>query len=210
MIDLRTTLRRHRVLPVLVLEDASSAHALGAALLDGELPLAEVTLRTAAAAEAIRELAAVTGLLVGAGTVRDARQVQTAVSAGARFIVTPGFSRAVVHECAQLGVPVLPGVATATELMMALDEGVTLVKLFPASTMGGPAAVRALGAPFGDAGFVPTGGITVATMTDYLAISQVAAVGGSWIAPPDVLKSGDLDEVRRRAAQAAALAAGER
>lgn len=203
--DLSDALRA-RVLPVLVLGDAGRAAAIGAALVRGGLPTVEVTLRTPAAPDVIRELTQVRGLVVAAGTVVRQEQVSAVVDAGATFVVTPGLSRDVIRECGQLGVPVVPGVATATEVIMALDEGLSLVKFFPAETLGGPAAVRALSAPFPGLAFLPTGGINRTTMRDYLALSAVPAVGGSWMFPTDALAEGRVDLVERLAMEAAAEA----
>ncbi len=195
-----------RVVPVVVIDDPALAAPLGEALLAGGLGCAEVTLRTPAALAALRELAAQPRLLVGAGTVVTAGQAEQAVAAGARFIVSPGFSPTVVRRCRELGVPVLPGVATATELMAALDEGVELVKFFPAQALGGVPMLRALAAPFGGVRFVPTGGITAELLPDYLAVPAVAAVGGSWMVAPQLLRAKRFDEVRALTAAAVAAA----
>jgi 2-dehydro-3-deoxyphosphogluconate aldolase/(4S)-4-hydroxy-2-oxoglutarate aldolase len=198
----------HRVIPVVVIDDVAQAGKLGAALVSGGLPVAEVTFRTPAAQAALAELATDPRLLVGAGTVTSVAQVDQAVQAGARFVVSPGFSAAVVAHCQQLGVPVLPGVATATELMAALEAGVRLVKFFPAQTLGGVAALRALAAPFPGVGFVPTGGITADLLAGYLAEKSVVAVGGSWMVDKALLAAGDFDQVSARSAAAVAAAAG--
>lgn len=186
-----------RILPVLTVEDAGSAADLGRALLAGGLPVAEVTFRTPAAAAALREMAAVPGLCVGAGTVVREEQVDEAVAAGARFVVEPGLSPGVVHRARELGVPVIPGVATPTELISALDLGADVVKLFPAAQLGGPAAVAALAAPFPGVRFVPTGGVTREQAGDYLAHPSVVAVGGSWMVPKDLVREARWDEVTR-------------
>lgn len=203
-------IERLGVVPVVVLDDAAAAAPLAAALADGGLPLAEVTFRTAAAARALAVMAADTRLLVGAGTVITAEQVDRAVDAGARFVVSPGFSAAVVERAAELGVLALPGVATASEIMAALDAGLSTVKFFPAQTCGGVAAVRALAAPFPDLRFVPTGGIGADSMADYLAVPAVTAVGGSWMVAKNLVRENRFDEVTRLAAQAVAVAAGAR
>lgn len=198
---------RPRLIPVVVLDRVEDAWPLGQALKAGGLPCAEVTLRTAAAEEAIRELAKDPDMLVGAGTVVTAEQVDLAVAAGACFVVSPGFSAAVVRRCLALGVPVLPGVATATEVMMALDAGLDAVKFFPAESSGGVAALRALTAPFSSMRFVPTGGVTAATLAGYLGVPRVLAVGGSWMVAPALLAAGDFAEVTRLTAEAVAIAA---
>jgi 2-dehydro-3-deoxyphosphogluconate aldolase / (4S)-4-hydroxy-2-oxoglutarate aldolase len=196
-----------RVIPVVVVRDVAVAHPLGEALAAGGLPVAEVTFRTAAAEAALRVLAE-TDLLVGAGTVLHPELVDRAVEAGARFVVTPGFSDAVVSRCAELGVPVIPGVATASEVMAALAHGLDVLKLFPAGVAGGPALLRALAGPFPDVRFVPTGGVSAASMADYLRLSCVAAVGGSWMVAPSLLEAGDFAEVTRLTTEAVALARG--
>jgi len=195
------------VLPVVVLEDARNAEPLAAALEAGGLPCAEVTFRTDAAVQSIKAMAAAPGFLVGAGTVLTADQVDRAVDAGARFIVSPGFGAAVVHRSQELGVPVFPGAATATEIQMALDAGLTTVKFFPAEQLGGVAMIKALAAPFRTVRFVPTGGVTTANLASYLANPAVLAVGGTWMVAPDLLAAGDWAEVTRRAAAAVEVAA---
>ena len=159
MSDILERLSAHRLVPVVVIDDASHADALAQALVDGGLPVAEVTFRTAAAADAIRAIAARGDVLVGAGTVLTPAQVDEAVAAGASYVVSPGTSRAVVERCQEHGILALPGAVTATEVQAALELGLTTVKFFPAGTSGGAKAVAALAAPFGDVGFVPTGGI---------------------------------------------------
>lgn len=196
------------VLPVVVLDDADRAGPLGAALLAGGLRAVEVTFRTAAAEAAIRTLAKEPELLVGAGTVVNPGQVDRAVEAGARFVVSPGFSPAVAGRCAQRGVPLFPGVATGTEIMMALDAGLETVKFFPAERLGGVAMVSALSAPFPSVRFVPTGGIDAANLADYLSIPAVLAVGGTWMVARPLLREGRWDEISALAA--AAVRAGGR
>jgi 2-dehydro-3-deoxyphosphogluconate aldolase/(4S)-4-hydroxy-2-oxoglutarate aldolase len=191
-------LTRHRVVPVLTVSGEDDGARLGQALRDGGLPLAEVTLRKHGALAALRAMAASGEVTVGAGTVLSEEQVDEAVAAGAQFVVSPGFDLAVVRRCRELGVAVLPGIATASDLMNAHREGLDLVKLFPADLLGGPPAVRALGAPFPDVRFVPTGGVRADTVEEYLSVPAVLAVGGSWIAPPDLITSGAWDEIGRR------------
>ncbi|GAB6987913.1 bifunctional 4-hydroxy-2-oxoglutarate aldolase/2-dehydro-3-deoxy-phosphogluconate aldolase [Nocardioides pyridinolyticus] len=197
-----------RVVPVAVLNETSWAAPMGAALKEGGLPCVEVTLRTPNALEALAALAADTDLLVGAGTVTRPDHVRAAVDAGARFIVSPGFSRSVVDTCLELDVPVIPGVATATEIQMALEAGLTHVKFFPAKTSGGLAALSALSAPFGDVRFMPTGGITVDSLGSYLAHKSVAAVGGSWMVAASLLSAGDFARVTELAGQAVRIVSG--
>ena len=207
--DVLSTLSALRLLPVVVLDDASAADALAGALVDGGLPVAEVTFRTAAAQDSIRVMAERGDVLVGAGTVVSVAQVDQAVAAGARFVVSPGLSRAVVERCQEHGVLALPGAVTATEIQAALELGVTTVKYFPAGTSGGAAAIAALAAPFGAVRFVPTGGVGPKNLAEYLAIPAVAAVGGSWMVPRDLVKAGDFDRIRRLTADAVALARAE-
>jgi 2-dehydro-3-deoxyphosphogluconate aldolase/(4S)-4-hydroxy-2-oxoglutarate aldolase len=183
------------VIPVVTLVEARNAPPLAAALARGGLPCAEVTFRTTAAVEAIQLMSQRPDFLVGAGTVLNPAQVDQAVGAGAQFIVTPGFSAEVVRACVRSNVPVIPGVATATELQMALEEGVTTVKFFPAEPAGGTRALSALAAPFGMMRFVPTGGISLSNLSEYLRLACVTAVGGSWITPPEALRDRRFDVV---------------
>jgi 2-dehydro-3-deoxyphosphogluconate aldolase/(4S)-4-hydroxy-2-oxoglutarate aldolase len=195
-----------RIIPVVVLEDVSAAAPLAEALLAGGLRTVEVTFRTAAAADAIRAMAAYPELTVGAGTALTADQVDAAVDAGARFVVTPGFGPAVVARCQALDVPVHPGIATATEIQMALDAGLDTVKFFPAEQLGGPAMIKALAAPFRSVKFIPTGGVNAGNLRSYLDLPAVVAVGGSWMVAPDLLAAGDWATVTRRTAAAVAAA----
>jgi 2-dehydro-3-deoxyphosphogluconate aldolase/(4S)-4-hydroxy-2-oxoglutarate aldolase len=204
--DVLPALSAARLVPVVVLDDARDADALAGALVAGGLPVAEVTFRTAAAQDSIRAMAARGDILVGAGTVLTPEQVDQAVAAGARFVVSPGLSRAVVERCGELGVLALPGAVTATEVQAALELGVSTVKFFPAETSGGAAAIKALTAPFGDVRFVPTGGIGPGNLTQYLAIPAVAAVAGSWMVPRDHVKAGDFAGIRELTADTVALA----
>ena len=203
---LTDVLAKYRLVPVVVLDDARDAEPLGMALIAGGLPVAEVTLRTPAAFEAIAVMARDPQLVVGAGTVTRAADVARVVEAGARFVVSPGFSAAVVDECRKLGVPVLPGVATATELQMALDAGVGTVKFFPASAAGGPPMIKALAAPFPDVRFVPTGGIDESSLADYLSLPAVLAVGGSWMVAKKLVSSHDFATVTSLSEKACAVA----
>ena len=193
-------------MPVVVLHDAEQAAPLGAALVAGGLRSIEVTFRTDAAEEAIRTLAKDPNLVVGAGTVLTVDQVNRAVDAGARFMVSPGFGPAVVRRCQELGVPIFPGVATATEIQMALDAGLETVKFFPAEQLGGAKMVKALAAPYRAVKFIPTGGVTAANLRDYLAIPAVTAVGGTWMVAAGLLNAGQWDEVTRLTAEAVSVA----
>lgn len=184
-------LSAHVLVPVVVLGDAGDAGLLADALVAGGLPVAEVTFRTEAAGEAIRVMAERGDVLVGAGTVLTVAQVDAAVAAGARYVVSPGLSRAVVERCFEHGITALPGAVTATEVQAALELGLDTVKFFPAGTSGGPGAIKALSAPFAGVRFVPTGGVSPANLGEYLAIGAVIAVGGSWMVPADRVAAHD-------------------
>ncbi|WP_349357611.1 bifunctional 4-hydroxy-2-oxoglutarate aldolase/2-dehydro-3-deoxy-phosphogluconate aldolase [Stappia sp.] len=195
------------VIPVLVVEEAAQAVPMARALVRGGLPAIEITLRTPAALDAIRAVAAeVEGAIPGAGTVLDATQYDAAAEAGARFVVSPGATERLL-AAAGGNVPLLPGAATASEVMRLLEVGYTRLKLFPAEAAGGVALLKSLAAPLPQARFCPTGGITAATAPAYLALPNVACVGGSWIATPQAIASGDWDGIAARAAAAAALGA---
>lgn len=199
---------RARVVPVVVVDDAEQGVLVASALRDGGLPVAEVTFRTAGARAAIEAIAReVPDVLVGAGTVVNAAQVDEAAEAGARFLVSPGLSAAVVRRAQEVGVPVLPGVATPSDIIAALDLGLDAVKLFPANVVGGPAAVKAFSAPFPGLRFVPTGGVSAANLLDYLALPSVLAAGGSWMVDAALVRAGDTAEITRRTREAVELAA---
>ncbi|WP_207793270.1 bifunctional 4-hydroxy-2-oxoglutarate aldolase/2-dehydro-3-deoxy-phosphogluconate aldolase [Nocardioides acrostichi] len=193
---------RSRVLPVLVLDDVRHAVAVATALRAGGLPIAEVTLRSRYALEVLREMSSVDDVMVGAGTVTRPEQVERVLAAGGRFAVSPGFSPGLVRECHRQGLPILPGVATPTELQAALDAGVDTVKFFPAAASGGVRMVRAMSAPFPHVRMVPTGGITAAGMSEYLALPTVLAVGGTWLAPAEWVCAGRYDLVELAARDA--------
>ena len=194
-------MRTAPVIPVLVIEDAQDARPLAEALVAGGLRVLEVTLRTPAALDAIRRMNLVPGAIVGAGTVINEEQFEEAHAAGAEFVVSPGLTENVAQAASRLGVPFLPGVATAGEIMHGLDLGLTHFKFFPAETSGGIKALKALAAPFAQCRFCPTGGITAASAPDWLALDPVLCVGGSWIVP----RGADMEQVRTLAQQAAAL-----
>lgn len=199
-------LGRHRIVPVVTADTAEQGLHIARALADGGLPVAEVTFRTPAAADAIAAIRAETGVLVGAGTVVRPEQVDEAVWAGAMFVVSPGLSLGVVERARHHGLPVLPGAVTATEIQAALEAGIRLVKFFPAGTSGGAAALRALEAPFGDVRFVPTGGVSVENLGTYLSCPSVLAVGGSWMLPADAVAAADWARVSRLTREAVAAA----
>ncbi|HEY2662625.1 MAG TPA: bifunctional 4-hydroxy-2-oxoglutarate aldolase/2-dehydro-3-deoxy-phosphogluconate aldolase [Caulobacteraceae bacterium] len=194
------------VIPVLVIDRLEDAVPLAAALTAGGLFAIEVTLRTPAALEAIKAIAAeVPDAVVGAGTVLNARQFTQAAEAGARFVVSPGLTDGVIGAAADSGLPLLAGTANASDLMRGLEAGLTHFKFFPAETSGGAAAIKALGGPFVDVKFCPTGGISLKTAPDYLSLSNVLCVGGGWVAPGDAVKAGDWARITGLAREAAAL-----
>jgi len=196
-----------RLIPVITLGDPDFAIGVASALVRGGLPIAEITFRSDAAEQAIRTIASQTDVRVGAGTIIDPGLVDQAAAAGATFIVTPGFSGPVVERCLEIDMPVIPGVGGATDIMSALSYGLTVLKLFPAESLGGPQTVKALSGPFPQVRFVPTGGVTATTAPEYLAIDSVAAVGGSWITPARAITSRRLEEVELLAAEAVAICA---
>ena len=193
------------VIPVLVIEDAASAAALARALVAGGLPALEVTLRTPAALDAIRAMAEVPGGVVGAGTLLTPADVKAAKAAGAMFGVSPGATDRLLDACAEADLPLLPGAATASEMMALLERGHMVQKFFPAEQAGGIAALNALGAPLPQVGFCPTGGVTPASAPAYLALGNVLCVGGSWVAPKDRVAAGDWAAIEALARAAAAL-----
>ncbi len=196
-----------RVIPVVTLDDARHAAPLAEALVGGGLPCAEVTFRTAAAADALRAMAHTGDLLVGAGTVLTVEQVKTAMDAGAQFIVTPGLHPRVVDYCLEHDIPIAPGVATPTDIAWAFDRDLRLVKFFPAESFGGAATLKALGAPYPMMQFIPTGGIGPANLGAYLRLPQVVACGGSWLTAPKLYAEGDYQGVEQAAREAVARAA---
>jgi 2-dehydro-3-deoxyphosphogluconate aldolase/(4S)-4-hydroxy-2-oxoglutarate aldolase len=193
------------VVPVLVVEDAGSAADLARALVAGGLPALEVTLRTAAALDAIREMAAVPGGAVGAGTLLSPRDVEQAKAAGATFGVSPGVTDALLDACEANDLPLLPGTANPSDVMKLLDRGYTVMKFFPAEVNGGVAALKAIGAPIPQAKFCPTGGISLKNAASYLALPNVLCVGGSWVAPKEMVTAGDWAGITALAREAAAL-----
>ncbi|MGH3310810.1 MAG: bifunctional 4-hydroxy-2-oxoglutarate aldolase/2-dehydro-3-deoxy-phosphogluconate aldolase [Streptomyces sp.] len=194
------------VIPVVVLEDAADAVPLARALVAGGLPAIEVTLRTAAAPEAIRAIASeVPEAVVGAGTVLTPEQAGSAVAAGARFLVSPGWTDRLLDAMRATGVPCLPGVSTTSEVVALLERGVTEMKFFPAEAAGGTAYLKSLASPLPQARFCPTGGIDEARAAGYLALPNVGCVGGTWMLPGEALAAKDFSRVQRLAEGAAAL-----
>ncbi|HWM39983.1 MAG TPA: bifunctional 4-hydroxy-2-oxoglutarate aldolase/2-dehydro-3-deoxy-phosphogluconate aldolase [Streptomyces sp.] len=194
------------VIPVVVLDDAADAVPLARALVTGGLPVIEVTLRTAAAPAAIREIAErVPGAVVGAGTVLTPEQADEAVEAGAGFLVSPGCTYRLLEAMRGHGVPVLPGVSTTSEVLALLEQGVTEMKFFPAEAAGGTAYLKSLASPLPQARFCPTGGIGQARAAEYLALPNVGCVGGTWMLPGEALAAKDWPRIQRLAEGAAAL-----
>ena len=199
-------LSRAPVIPVLIIEDVAHAVPLGRALVAGGLSVLEITLRTPVAHACIERMAGeIEGAVVGAGTVLTPSMRQAAADSGARFCVSPGL---IEGETLEGSVPLLPGIATATELMAGLAAGFTNFKLFPANVAGGVDALKAFASPFQQARFCPTGGVNAKNAPDYLALPNVVCVGGSWVAPPDAVRAGDWGRITELARQAAALRAG--
>ncbi|MGW4248113.1 bifunctional 4-hydroxy-2-oxoglutarate aldolase/2-dehydro-3-deoxy-phosphogluconate aldolase [Nocardia sp. NPDC004722] len=194
------------VIPVVVIDDADTAVPLAHALLDGGIGIIEITLRSPAALPAIERIAAqVPDMTVGAGTVISSRQAIDATSAGAGFLVSPGATPALLEALDDTALPYLPGVSTVSEILAVLEHGVTRMKFFPAETSGGTGALSAFTGPLPQIRFCPTGGITPTSARAYLALPNVDCVGGSWLAPASAISTGDWDQIRRLAAEAAAL-----
>jgi 2-dehydro-3-deoxyphosphogluconate aldolase / (4S)-4-hydroxy-2-oxoglutarate aldolase len=189
---IQSTIGEIGVVPVITLTDPIQAAPLGEALVAGDVPVAEVTFRSDAAAKGIELMRAeIPDLLVGAGTVLTVDQADAALAAGAQFVVTPGFNPRVVDHCLQKGVPIFPGVNAAAQIEAALERGLTVVKFFPAEASGGVQMLKALSAPYRGVKFMPTGGVSLANLLEYLALPSVVACGGSWLAPKAALAAGD-------------------
>lgn len=199
--------QKDKIVPVVVIEDASKAQPLAKALLDGGLSCAEVTFRTAAAADAIREMTdAYPEMVVGAGTVLTVEQVDQAVAAGAKFIVSPGFDEEIVDYCLERRIPVLPGCVTASEVAKAVKHGLRTIKFFPAQQAGGIAVIQALSAPYPMVQFMPTGGISQQNMESYLSKKCVLCCGGSWMVKKDLIEQEKFDTIRQMTEEAVELA----
>ncbi len=208
MKPIETIMRTAPVIPVLVIEDAAHAQPIAKALVAGGLRVLEVTLRTAAALDVIREMKKVEGAIVGAGTVLNEADLRASIDAGAEFIVSPGLTDPLGKAAVASGLPFLPGTANAGDIMRGLDLGLTHFKFFPAEASGGIAALKAIAAPFGMAKFCPTGGISLATAPDWLAVDPVLCVGGSWVVGPNSLKRGEIDVAAIQTAAKASSALG--
>lgn len=194
------------VVPVVVLNDAKDAAPLAKALCEGGLPCAEVTFRTEAAEESIRIMATeFPEMVIGAGTVLTIDQVDRAVGAGAKFIVSPGFDPEIVDYCIAKGIVVLPGCITPSEVAQAVKRGLEVVKFFPAEQFGGVATIKALAAPYTGVRFMPTGGISAKNLADYLGFKKIVACGGSWMVKGDLVAAGEFDKIKEMTAEAVAL-----
>ena len=208
---MKDLLEKAPVIPVVVIEDAAKAVPLAHALVAGGLPVIEVTMRTAAAADAISAIAAeVPEAVIGAGTVLNEEQARRIVAAGAKYIVSPGLQTEVVTAAQSLDVPVVPGVATATEALNAWNMGLRLLKFFPAGQAGGVPMLKALSAVYRDVSFIPTGGVSAKNLQEYLEVPSVLACGGSWLSPADAIANNDFQRITDLAAEAAAIAAKAR
>jgi 2-dehydro-3-deoxyphosphogluconate aldolase/(4S)-4-hydroxy-2-oxoglutarate aldolase len=193
------------VIPVLVVEDVAVALSLAKALVKGGLPALEVTLRTPAALEVMMEMAKVTGGLVGAGTLLTPRDVAAAVNAGAKFGVAPGATDKLLDACEEADLPLLPGAATASEVMRLYERGYSIQKFFPAEANGGAPALKAIAAPLPQVKFCPTGGVSLKNAKDYLSLGNTLCVGGSWVAPKNLISAADWDAITELAKEAAGL-----
>ena len=203
---LLSTLKLQPVVPVLIIEDAKSAVPLARALVAGGLKAIEITLRTAAALEAVRLVAEeVEGAVVGAGTILNASHYAAAVDAGSQFIVSPGTTQELLDVARQSDIPLLPGAATASEVMALREEGYQVMKFFPAEQAGGAAYLKALSSPLAGTLFCPTGGISLKNAMDYLSLPNVICVGGSWVAPKELVTAGDWAGITKLASEASAL-----
>lgn len=201
----------YAVVPVVVLNDADDAIPLADALIKGGLPCAEVTFRTDAAEESIRRICeSFPDMLVGAGTVLTTEQVERAHKAGAKFIVSPGFDPEIIDCCISIGLPVLPGCITPSEIAQAVKRGLKVVKLFPAEQSGGVAMIKAMAAPYSMVKFMPTGGISTKNLADYLSCDKILCCGGSWMVKEDLIKSGSFDKITDMTREATALASSIR
>lgn len=205
--DALKQMERIGVVPVVVLDDAKDAIPLARAMQAGGIPCAEVTLRTAAGLASIEKMSELGDILVGAGTVLTLAQCKDALSAGAKFIVSPGLNVKVVEHCLERGVTVLPGCVTPTEIMTALELGLDTLKFFPANVYGGLKAMKALAAPFTGVKFIPTGGVNGDNLGEYLAAPYVRAVGGSWLCAKADVNAGDFDKITALCRQASEIAA---
>lgn len=195
------------VVPVIIIDDAESSIPLANALIDGGLPVAEVTFRTKAARESIEKIAkGFPQMLLGAGTILSIDQVSSAVDSGAKYVVSPGFNSKVVEHCVKNNIPIIPGIATPTEIERALEFNLDVVKFFPAEALGGLTYLKAISAPFGNLRFVPTGGIDENNLLVYLQFPKVLACGGSWMVKSELIKNKKYDDIKKLTVSAVNLA----
>lgn len=207
--DMMQQLSKIGIVPVIALDDAADAVPVAKALIEGGLPCAEVTFRTAAAADVIKAMSEnFPEMLVGAGTVLTCEQVDRAVAAGAKFIVSPGLNPTTVKHCQEIGVPVCPGTANPSDIELALSLGLKNVKFFPAEAAGGLKYIKSIAAPYGDVKFMPTGGVNEKNLLDYLAFNKILCCGGSWMVPKDAVVAKDWDRIRDLTASAVQLMLG--
>ncbi len=203
--EILSKIAKTRIVPVVAIEDAADTASLCEALIAGHIPCAEITFRTLAAPDALKAASEVPGMLVGAGTVLSVAQAQKAVDCGASFVVSPGFSPKVVEWCQKNGVLIIPGIATPTDLQLAVDFGLSVVKFFPAENYGGLKTLKALAAPYGMMRFLPTGGVSAANIRDYLGFKKVIACGGSWMVKSALIEAKNFPEIARLAQEAVDL-----
>lgn len=205
-VSIKEVMTTSPVMPVMVINNLDQAVPLARALVEGGLKVLEITLRTPVALDAIRRIKAeVPGAIVGAGTIINVQTLHNAIDAGAEFIVSPGVTDTLLDAALETSVPLLPGVITPSEVMRLMDRGITAMKFFPAEAAGGIPMLKSIGGPLPQITFCPTGGVNPKNAPEYLALSNVACVGGSWMAPADLVDAGNWAEITRRAAEAAAL-----
>jgi 2-dehydro-3-deoxyphosphogluconate aldolase/(4S)-4-hydroxy-2-oxoglutarate aldolase len=205
-VSIKEVMTTSPVMPVMVINQLDQAVPLARALVEGGLKVLEITLRTPVALDAIRRIKAeVPGAIVGAGTIINTQTLKNAIDAGAEFIVSPGVTDSLLDAALASGVPILPGVITPSEVMRLMDRGITAMKFFPAEAAGGIPMLKSIGGPLPQVTFCPTGGVNPTNAVEYLALSNVACVGGSWMAPSELVDAGDWAEITRRAAEASAL-----
>lgn len=208
--NINSKIEEFKIVPVVVLQEEKDAPMLAEALISGGLPVAEVTFRTQAAEASIREMAKrYPDMLIGAGTVTSRDQAERAMDAGAKFLVTAGFNRAVTEYAVEHKIPIFPGVCTPTELMLLLEYDLPVAKFFPAEQFGGLKTIKALSGPFPNIRFMPTGGINAENICEYLASPKVIACGGSWMVKDSLIREGNFEEIQRLTKEAVALVKGE-
>jgi 2-dehydro-3-deoxyphosphogluconate aldolase/(4S)-4-hydroxy-2-oxoglutarate aldolase len=207
MSDVLAIIGKFRVLPIVAIKNAIDATALADALKAGGLSLVEVTFRTAAAEDAIRAIAARGDMLVGAGTIVTVGQAKKAIDAGAKFIVSPGLDADVVRFCLDAGIAVTPGICTPSEVMAAMKLGLSTLKFFPAEAYGGLKTLKAISAPLGTVKFIPTGGVNIKNLAEYLAFPKVLSCGGTWLATSEMIEQGGFEEITSLCKEASAIAA---